>query len=328
MKEYGHLLNLFLEHLESFNKQLTRRSPSELYKPCSYILSLGGKRVRPLMALVGCDLFGKEPKDALDAALAVELFHNFSLIHDDILDKAPIRRGKPTVHVKWNTNIAILSGDVMLVDALHILENYSTSSHKKLTRLFTRTATEVCEGQQMDMNFETARSVKTTQYIEMIALKTAVLLGCSLQMGAMCAGAGSRDQQHLYDFGKNTGIAFQLMDDYLDAFSDSTSKFGKQIGGDIIANKKTFLLLKAQELANKSQKEKLQKLMLLGEKQSSKKISGVLSLFKELGVDSLLLKEAHKYTDLAIASLNKVKAPVAKKEALKQFALELVQRDS
>jgi geranylgeranyl diphosphate synthase type II len=326
VKEYDQLLELFQQHLEKYKAHLSRQSPAELYQPCNYILSLGGKRVRPLLALVACDLFGRDPKLSLDAALAVELFHNFSLIHDDILDKAPLRRNKPTVHIKWNTDIAILSGDAMLVEAQKVLESYSPAKYKTLSSLFNSTATKVCEGQQLDMNYETSPAVDTKDYIHMISYKTAVLLGCSLQMGAQCAGGGKRNQELIYEFGKNLGIAFQLMDDYLDAFAGDQKKFGKQKGGDIIANKKTFLLLKAFELADKKQKQELKK--LLQTTNATKKVNAVLQLFRELKADQAIVKEAERYTALAVSSLNSIKAPAAKKEKLKRFALELIARES
>ena len=324
MKNYQPLLELFLKHLEDHKSNLGSRSPKELYEPQNYILSLGGKRLRPLLALIACDLFDKDTKHALNSALAVELFHNFSLIHDDILDAAPLRRNKETVHTKWNTNIAILSGDVMLVKAYQVLENYDFKEFKKLNSLFNKTAVEVCEGQQYDMNFETETTVSVEEYIEMITNKTAVLLGCSLKMGAINANAPEADQLNLYEFGKHLGIAFQLLDDLLDAFALDSEKFGKQVGGDIISNKKTFLLLKAFELANEKQKKELTK--LLKTKDASKKVEGVLNLFNALNLKELCQKEADKHTDIAIDYLNKINASVAKKNNLKQFAKDLLNR--
>lgn len=253
MSAYEKHLQLFNSHLEDYKTEVNLRSPRELYEPEHYILSLGGKRLRPLLALISCDLFGKAPQHALNSALCVELFHNFSLIHDDILDEAPLRRNQPTVHTKWNTNIAILSGDVMLVKAFEVLKNYESKEFSQLFSLFAKTSIEVCEGQQLDMNFENMDSVTVDDYIQMITKKTAVLLGCSLQMGAINAGVTQTDQDHIYEFGKHLGIAFQLLDDLLDAYATDEKSFGKQIGGDIIANKKTFLVLKALELANVEQ---------------------------------------------------------------------------
>lgn len=327
MKDYEAFLKLFSAHLDTYREQLATQKPYELYAPEDYILSLGGKRLRSLLALVACDLFDKDVKLALNSALAVELFHNFSLIHDDILDSAPLRRGKETVHKKWNTNSAILSGDVMLVKSFNVLQEYGFKEFKKLSTLFGKTAVEVCEGQQMDMNFETQTEVSVENYIQMITYKTAVLLGCSLQMGAINAYASDEAQENLYQFGKHLGIAFQLMDDVLDAFADDTQKFGKQIGGDIIANKKTFLLLKALELSDTKQKKELQKLLKLKEKDAEKKVSSVLEIYSALDIKNISMKEADKHTKLALNFLEKIEAKKEKKESLKKFALELLNRN-
>jgi geranylgeranyl diphosphate synthase, type II len=326
VKNYHPFVQLFENRLSLYRAGLVNREPKELYAPCEYILSLGGKRVRPLLALLACDLFDKEPSMAVDSALAVELFHNFSLIHDDILDKAPLRRNKPTVHTKWNHNIAILSGDVMLVEASRILETYPANVYKKLTQLFNLTATQVCEGQQMDMNFESSFNITTKEYIQMITLKTAVLLGCSLQMGAINSGVSASYQKHIYTFGKDLGIAFQLLDDYLDTFATNKKDFGKQIGGDIIANKKTFLLLKAFELASSSQKKELKRLLKLTKKDEKLKVRAVTKIFEELGVGKLCIKEADAYTHSAIAALNTINASETKKKALSEFAHSLLKR--
>jgi geranylgeranyl diphosphate synthase type II len=326
VKNYQPLIELFLKHLEEYKSNLNSKSPKELYEPENYILSLGGKRLRPLLALVACDLFDKDPKHALNSALAVELFHNFSLIHDDILDAAPLRRNKETVHMKWNTNIAILSGDVMLVKASQVLENYDFKEFKKLNTLFNKTAIEVCEGQQYDMNFESEKNVLVEDYLQMITYKTAVLLGCSLKMGAINANAPESDQNNLYEFGKHLGIAFQLLDDLLDAFAVDSEKFGKQIGGDIISNKKTFMFLKAVELANEKQQKQLAK--LLKTKDATKKIEGVLEIYNDLKIKELCQIEADKHTAIAINCLAKVSANATKKESLKKFANELLNRQS
>ncbi len=326
MNNYQTLSALFTDHLEVYCSNLNSRSPKELYEPESYILSLGGKRLRPLLALIACDLFDKDPKLALNSALSVELFHNFSLMHDDILDAAPLRRNKETVHMKWNTNIAILSGDVMLVKAKQVLEHYDFKEFKKLNTLLNKTAIEVCEGQQYDMNFETYENVHVANYIDMITNKTAVLLGCSLKMGAINANAKEEDQNNLYAFGKHLGIAFQLMDDLLDAFADDAKKFGKQIGGDIIANKKTFLFLKAKELANEKQQKALIKFAKM--KDAAKKIEGVLGIYNDLNIKKLCQQEADTHTLQAIDLLNKVNASPVKKEELKKYAKELLHRQT
>lgn len=324
MHNYLGFSNGFTTHLNEYTSQLLNFDPKELYEPEIYILNLSGKRVRPILALVACDLFDKDFKLALNAASTVELFHNFSLIHDDILDAAPLRRGQPTVHVKWSTNIAILSGDVMLVKAFKILENYPAEQFKQLSTVFSKTSIEVCEGQQNDMNFESRIDVSVEEYIEMITKKTAVLLGCSLQMGAICAGANVQDQNHLYQFGKHIGIAFQLLDDYLDAFAPDADKFGKQVGGDIIANKKTYLLLLAMQLANKEQKTELNRLLV--ESNNDLKVKGMLDLFTKLHVKEMCLEEADKHTKIAISELEKLNVNTSKKKELETFALSLLQR--
>ena len=325
MKNYQSLLDLFTGHLSQYLKELDKKQPRELYDPENYILSLGGKRIRPLLALIACDLFDKNPAHSLNAALSVELFHNFSLIHDDILDKAPVRRGMPTVHSKWNSDIAILSGDVMLVKAFDVLKHYESAKLSALLPLFTKTSVEVCEGQQYDMNFETRENVSVDEYIQMITYKTAVLLGCSLKMGAICADASEENGSHLYEFGKHLGIAFQLMDDVLDAYADD-EKFGKQVGGDIIANKKTFLLLKAFELASAEQKQALN--TLLSEKDSSKKVKGVLDIYNQLNIKAISEKEADVHTCEAIKHLHAVNASESKKKGLEQLAMQLLNRES
>lgn len=326
MQEFSRLLDLFTSHLEKYNSGLEKKQPAELYEPERYILSLGGKRIRPVLALAACDLFGKDPSEALHSAVAVELFHNFSLIHDDILDAAPLRRNQPTVHTKWNTNIAILSGDVMLVKAFQALEHYPPEQFKQLCKLFHETAIQVCEGQQVDMNFETSIEVSVDDYISMITYKTAVLLGCSLRMGAINAQASEKDQHSIYEFGKNLGIAFQLLDDCLDAFAPAPEKFGKQKGGDILSNKKTFLLLKAIERANPAQRKEMEELMKLPD--AEKKVSDMLRLYNSLGVEKLCLNEADKYTAKAIGALEETSAQPAKKEMLRKFALDLLKRQT
>lgn len=324
MKHYNYLLQLFLKHLEGYTSNLNYKLPGELYEPGNYILNLGGKRLRPLLALIAADLFEANPELALNSALSVELFHNFSLIHDDILDAAPIRRNQPTVHTKWNTNIAILSGDVLLVKAFQVLENYEANEYKQLNTLLSQTAIEVCEGQQEDMNFESTKVVTASNYIDMITKKTAVLLGCSLQMGAINAGATDESKKNLYEFGKHLGIAFQLLDDKLDAFAIDKDKFGKQIGGDILANKKTFLLLKALELATAKQKIEFEK--LTHEKNLALKIKKTLSLFEALNVKTLCEKEADAHTKIAINCLHKISASASKKNNLEQYAYDLLNR--
>jgi len=328
VKQYQNLFRLFSSHLEEYKLSLANKQPRELYEPENYILSLGGKRLRPLMALVACDIFDADPKLALNSALSVELFHNFSLMHDDILDAAPLRRNKETVHTKWNTNIAILSGDVMLTKAFRVLENYPAEIFKQLSVLFSQTAIYVCEGQQLDMNFERNNNVTVDEYINMITGKTAVLLGCSLKMGAINAAAGKQEQENIYEFGKHLGIAFQLLDDLLDAYADDAGNFGKQNGRDIISNKKTFLLLKAFELANTHQQKELNRLLELKENKSEEKIAGVKNIFDSLEIKKICFAKADEHTQLAIGYLSKLNANESKKEQLKQFGLELLKRQA
>ena len=324
MKDYEKLLNIFSDHLQKYRQKINLQHPIELYEPENYILSLGGKRIRPLFCLIACDLFDKDPALALDAALSVELFHNFSLIHDDILDKAPLRRGKPTVHEKWNTGRGILSGDVMLVKSFDCLSEYEPLLHHKLHRLFVKTAVEVCEGQQLDINFENRKAVTVSEYIDMITFKTAVLLACSLNMGALIAGASNEDAAHLYQAGKQLGIAFQIMDDLLDAFPGE--EFGKQPGGDIIANKKTILLLSAFELSNKTQSEKLIALLALPDERNGDKLKGVMDLYHELNLNESVRKKADEYTAAAISHLSLVKASEYKKKQFEHLAINLLNR--
>ncbi len=325
MQQYAAIIQELSQAIGQYLLVNDKGRPSELYEPIGYILSLGGKRLRPLLCLAGCDVFDKPLDDARHAALAIELFHNFSLIHDDILDQAPLRRGKQTVHEKWNTNIAILSGDGMLVKSFESLCACDPAKVPSLLRLFSETAMAVCEGQQLDMNFETQQGVTVDDYIRMITGKTAVLLGCSLQMGAVCAGADAGSQAHLYEFGKHIGIAFQLMDDVLDVYASDKGKFGKQVGGDILANKKTFLLLKAFELANPVQRQALDGLLADG--QGHEKVSGVMALYDQLHIKQLALAEADLHTQNALQHLEQLKAGSAKKQHLKEFALQLLNRE-
>jgi geranylgeranyl diphosphate synthase type II len=324
VKSYAAHIELLNHSISKEYDELMAKSPFEMYEPMAYILNLGGKRIRPLLTLVGCDLFNGEIENAKQAALSVELFHNFSLIHDDILDNAPLRRGNTTVHEKWNTNIAILSGDGMMVRAFETISKSKQEHILPLLKLFTKTGLEVCEGQQLDMNFETMEKVQVEEYIHMITFKTAVLLGCSLQMGAICANASKEDQVHIYEFGMHVGIAFQILDDILDVFADD-SKFGKQVGGDIISNKKTFLLLKAFELADDFQKSKLTK--QLDNSNTGEKVKEITSIYNQLNIKAIATEEANKHTEIALTHLEKIKADSTKKLQLKEFALHLLNRD-
>ncbi len=326
MQLYSNFLQEINEALQQQEVALQNSRPAEMYNPMSYIVSLGGKRIRPLLTLIACDLFNGIPKNAISAAMAVEFFHNFSLVHDDILDNAPLRRGNKTVHEKWSANIALLSGDGMLVKAYETLSRCNTEHLKELLEIFSATGLLVCEGQQLDMNFETQNSVSVNDYIEMITRKTAVLLGCSLQMGAICANAPKAEQLNIHEFGKNIGIAFQLLDDVLDVYA-TKSEFGKQVGGDIIANKKTFLLLKAFELSNDTQKLTLTLLIEDKTIPDTTKISKVSKIFDELGVKEIAIKKANVYTERAFENLTSVIASEDKKNELRQFCLRLLNRN-
>jgi geranylgeranyl diphosphate synthase type II len=269
-------------------------SPVELYDPITYIMGLGGKRIRPLLSLLAYGMYGKNPTEIFSQAAALEVFHNFTLMHDDIMDQAPLRRGKPTVHEKWNANIAILSGDVMLVRAYDLLLPTPTALLPEVIRIFNKTAAEVCEGQQLDMNFEGYETVAEADYIHMIRLKTAVLLGLALQIGALLAGASKEDVQRIYEFGVNIGVGFQLQDDLLDVYADQ-AKFGKQVGGDIISNKKTFLLLKALELAKGKEQQELQHWLGLKDFDKAQKVAAVKGIYEHLGIRSLTEQKMQTY---------------------------------
>ncbi|MBA3705608.1 MAG: polyprenyl synthetase family protein [Bacteroidetes bacterium] len=291
-------------------------------------MSLGGKRMRPVLVLMACDFFGGDTTKALHPALAIELFHNFTLVHDDIMDKAPLRRAQPTVHQKWNENIAILSGDAMMVCAYQELCKADVVMLPQLFNIFSDTAIKVCEGQQLDMNYEKLTKVSIPQYIKMIELKTAVLLGGSLKMGAIIGNAREEDAQRLYDFGKHIGIAFQLQDDILDVYADA-EKFGKQKGGDIIANKKTYLLLKAIEIAegNRYMKEELQQWINAPQFNPHEKIEAVTNIYNFLNVKELARTEMKKHYDLALTFLKDIPVDSAKKEKLTAFADSLMIRE-
>lgn len=311
---------VFLEHLA---KKIKVKEPASLYEPIVYILNLEGKRIRPVLALMSCEIFGGKVNDALDAALAIEMFHNFSLIHDDIMDAAPLRRGKVTVHEKWSLNTGILSGDALLVWAKQLLESYDGDKYKRLNTLFTKTALEVCEGQQYDFDFETTFDVDVSNYIKMITQKTAVLLAASLKFGAIIAGANQEDSDNIYQYGLNLGIAFQLQDDYLDIYGKED--FGKQRAGDIIENKKTFLVLKSFELMNDQDREELIKLYGI-KGGSDKKIENVITLFNKYKVSDLIQLEIKKYTSQAIQNIENLSISAQKKESLVIFAEQLMER--
>ncbi len=322
-------VNTILDYQHYFLEYLTQKTinkePKNLYEPISYILNLGGKRLRPVLVLMTAEIFGEDYKKALDAALAVEVFHNFSLVHDDIMDKAPLRRGKETVHEKWDINTGILSGDAMLINAYQLFENYESDTFRQLAMLFTKTAIEVCEGQQYDIDFETRDDVTLPEYLKMIEYKTAVLVGAAMQMGAIVANATEDCKKKIYDFGRLLGVAFQLQDDYLDAFGDPET-FGKQVGGDIIENKKTFLYLKALEYANEEEAKQLKSLFTLNPEDPTEKIATVKMIFEGTGSKERTRKEIQKYTEEAFAVLEELKIKDDAKTLLKSFGQDLMNR--
>ena len=313
----------FLSYLKDYN---TERDPKNLYEPVQYILNLGGKRLRPILTLMTADCFGGDVNKALDAALAVEVFHNFSLIHDDIMDDAPLRRGQQTVHEKWDLNTGILSGDAMLIMAYQLFENYPPETFQNLLTLFSKTALEVCEGQQYDIDFETRNAVSIAEYLKMIEYKTAVLVAAAMKMGAIIAGASEDDQNRCYEFGKNLGIAFQLQDDYLDAFGNPET-FGKQVGGDIIENKKTYLFLKALEFSSENDRQKLRHLFNTTNTDSKTKVELVKQIFTTSGSSEATKKAITSYTKKAFEVLQALTISEKNKQILKDFGTQLMTRD-
>ena len=317
------------QYREEFEKYLNAytppKTPQNLYNPVSYFLSLEGKRIRPILTMLSCDLFDGNYKDSLDAALAVEVFHNFSLVHDDIMDEAPLRRGNQTVHQKWDLSTAILSGDVMLILAYQLFENYNKNIFVALAKLFSKTAVEVCEGQQLDIDFSKLNDINSTKYLNMVELKTAVLIGASMKMGAIVAKASDNEQENIYEFGKNLGIAFQIQDDFLDSFGDE-KKFGKIIGGDIIENKKTLLYVKSMEIFTEKDKTKLTKLYSSKYLDESKKIEVVKELFLKYNIPSIIENEINYYTQLAFKKLDNLNIRDNKRDFLFDFGNSLMKR--
>lgn len=320
-------ISVFQEEFFNYKEsQDLNREPENLYKPISYILSLGGKKIRPVLTLMAAEIFSNNYKKALPAAYAIEMFHNFTLVHDDIMDDAPLRRGKETVHEKWNLNTGILSGDAMLILAYQYFENYEATVFQKLAKLFSKTALEVCDGQQLDVDFETRTDVTIPEYIKMISLKTSVLIGAALKMGAIVSRANEVDAQKLYDFGLNLGIAFQLQDDYLDTFGNPET-FGKQVGGDIIENKKTYLYLKTLEVATKEDKKTLLDFYTKKLEDSSTKIEVVKQLFNKNDISEFVKNQISNYTNLAFDVLSEMSISKEKKDGLKAFGLGLMSRN-
>ncbi|HEU0137951.1 MAG TPA: polyprenyl synthetase family protein [Flavobacterium sp.] len=312
----------FVDYLAEANM---RQEPANLYEPIAYILNLGGKRLRPVLTLMAAEIFNASYKDALPAAMAVEVFHNFSLVHDDIMDDAPLRRGNETVHEKWDVNTGILSGDAMLILAYQYFEHYEPAVFHKVAKLFSKTALEVCEGQQWDVDFETRDDVSIEEYMKMIQYKTAVLVAAAMQMGAIIAGASDDDQASIYAFGLNLGIAFQLQDDYLDAFGDPET-FGKRVGGDIIENKKTILYLKARQMATTEQVSQLEHLYSVQPTDNQDKIESIKEIFQATGAAGAATEAIEKYTTLAFEALENIKLEDDKKMMLMAFGQKLMQR--
>jgi len=306
--------------LEDFNKQ-----PIELYNPISYTLSFGGKRMRPVLTLLACDLFNGKIEDALKPAIGIELFHNFTLLHDDIMDNAPIRRGKETVFKKWNQSTAILSGDTMFAMAYEYLMKTDIKISRRIFWIMNKTALEVCEGQQYDMNFENKKDVSLSEYLNMIRLKTAVLLAASLKIGAIIGGANEKDADYMYNFGINIGMLFQIKDDLLDTFGEE-EKFGKKSGGDIVSNKKTYLFLKAIELAEGNDFKELISYFDGSDFDENEKISAVIEIYKRLKIDELANTEMDNYFNKAIENLNLISVVDENKKVLRSFAEKLMSR--
>ena len=313
----------FITYMEGFT---TDKEPNNLYQPINYILKLGGKRLRPVLTLMTAEVFGSNINEAMDAALSVEVFHNFSLVHDDIMDDAPLRRGKETVHEKWDLNTGILSGDAMLILAYQLFENYEPKTFQALAKLFSKTALEVCEGQQYDIDFETRNDVAIPEYLKMIEYKTAVLVGAAMKMGAIVAEASNENQDAIYDFGRYLGIAFQLQDDYLDAFGNPET-FGKQVGGDILENKKTYLYLKTLELGTETEKVNLIEFMNSDTLSNDAKVKQVKTVFKTSGAAEATQLAVKGYTNKAFEMLKTLNISEDKKQLLRAFGEQLMNRN-
>lgn len=319
------------EILEKVNAALAmlpyNRKPEDLYEPIRYVLSLGGKRIRPVLMLMGYNLYREDVDSIMMPALGLETYHNYTLLHDDLMDRADVRRGHPTVHKKWNENAAILSGDSMLVLAYQRVAQCNPEMLPKVMEFFTETALQIGEGQQYDIDFETRDDVTEAEYIEMIRLKTSVLLACALKMGGLLAGAPSADLDALYDFGEQLGLAFQLQDDYLDVYGDF-KVFGKRIGGDILCNKKTYMLINAQLRANSAQRRELENWLAATDFDEEQKISSVTRLYDEIGIPELAQQKIQFYYDLAEKSLAKVALPKEAKQNLWAYAQEMLNRQN
>lgn len=326
MHTINDLQTLISQETDKEISRLERAEPHNLYQPIGYALAMGGKRLRPVMVLLACNLYSNDVLKALPAALAIEVFHNFTLLHDDIMDHAEMRRNLPSVYKKYNENIAILSGDAMSIMAYDYLSKCTSGDKNEMLRMFTKTALQVCEGQQLDMDFEHRTDVSIPEYIRMITLKTAVLLACSLKMGALVAGAPSQSADLLYDFGINLGIAFQLQDDLLDVFADQ-DKFGKKIGGDIVSNKKTFLLLKALEISGSSEKEAILEWINKSEYNPEEKINAIKNIYEALNIKTLTEDHISRYYRQAMAVWEKLNIENDAKSELLNLAKMIMYRD-
>ncbi|MCF6141861.1 polyprenyl synthetase family protein [Flavobacterium sp. K77] len=321
-----HTISQYQEFLADYlQSQYETKEPRNLYEPIHYILDLGGKRMRPVLTLMSAEIFGADYKNALPAALAVEVFHNFSLVHDDIMDDAPLRRGNETVHEKWNINTGILSGDAMLILAYQYFEQYEPVIFRDLAKLFSKTALEVCEGQQWDVDFEERTDVTLEEYLKMIQYKTAVLVAAAMKMGAIIAETSAENANLIYDFGLNLGLAFQLQDDYLDAFGNPET-FGKQVGGDIIENKKTYLYLKAVAFSAEKEAQELRDLFAIQLEDNTDKIERVKELFNASGASKATQDAIQDYTFKAFQMLDQLNVSADKKAMLKAFGENLMGR--
>jgi geranylgeranyl diphosphate synthase type II len=327
MHKYDEISRFFAEQLNTEIEKIKSEQPENLYQPVIYSLENGGKRIRPVLLLMAHEMFDPSFDKSINAAIAIEMFHNFTLLHDDIMDNANLRRNKETVHIKFSNNAAILSGDAMSILSYDYLNKCETPNFKEIFKIFTKTAIEICEGQQYDMDFETRNNVSVNEYLKMIGLKTAVLLASSLKIGALMANAPAGDAQLLNDFGYNMGMAFQLQDDYLDSFGDKSS-FGKKIGGDIAANKKTYLMLKALELAKGEQKKQLEQLITIKDLNNHVKVNSVISIYKQLNIESHSRALMENYYKKAIECMEEIQVATNKKNELLNIAEKMMKRVS
>lgn len=324
MQKATEILQMVLDGMEAMPKGL---EPEGLYAPIDYVLSIGGKKLRPVLMLMAYNMYRDDVRNVLPTALGIEIYHNFTLLHDDLMDKAEVRRGQPCVHKKWNDNAAVLSGDHMLVMAFRYIAMCPEKHIGEVLRLFTQTAMEIGEGQQMDVDFERRSDVTEAQYLEMIRLKTSVLLACALKIGAVLGGATSNDADLLYSFGEKLGLAFQLQDDYLDVYGDFKT-FGKRIGGDILCNKKTFMLVNALSHATKAQCDELEMWLSVSEGREDEKVAAVTNIFTEVGVDKMAADRINEYFSEAGRALAKVSLAQERKQVLWDYAMRLLGRQS